>query len=77
MKKRIHGGVEVLEQEEGGDDDEHEEEGVVVEDREGGGLVVSDLIFLPQNPKQYRKNLSVINDVSMRCSVDTLQETLH
>lgn len=55
VNQRIHGGVEVLEQEEGGDDDEHKEEGVVVEDREGGGLVVSDLIFLPQDPKRHRK----------------------
>lgn len=32
LAERIHGGVEVLEQEEGGDDDEHQEERVVVED---------------------------------------------
>lgn len=48
--KRIHGGVEVLQQEEGGDDDQDQEESVVVEDGEGGGLVISDLILLPQDP---------------------------
>lgn len=32
LTKRIHGGVEVLEQEEGGHDDQDQEEGVVVED---------------------------------------------
>lgn len=48
---RIHGGVEVLEQEEGGDDDEDQEECVVVEDGEGGGLVVGHLVLLPQDPE--------------------------
>lgn len=51
-RERIHGGVEVLEQEERGDDDENQEECVVVEDGEGGGLVVSDLVLLPQNSGQ-------------------------
>lgn len=32
LTERIHGGVEVLEQEEGGHDDQHQEERVVVED---------------------------------------------
>lgn len=49
--QRIHGRVEVLEQEEGGDDDEHQEESVVVEDGEGGGLVVGHLVLLPQDPE--------------------------
>lgn len=52
VSQRIHGGVEVLEQEEGGDDDEDQEESVVVEDGEGGGLVVGDLVLLPQDPGQ-------------------------
>lgn len=51
MTGRIHGGVEVLEQEEGGDDDQDQEESVVVEDGEGGGLVVGDLVLLPQDPE--------------------------
>lgn len=51
-RERIHGGVEVLEQEERGDDDENQEECVVVEDGEGGGLVVGDLVLLPQNSGQ-------------------------
>lgn len=51
MTGRIHGGVEVLEQEEGGDDDEDQEQCVVVEDGEGGGLVVGDLVLLPQDPE--------------------------
>lgn len=50
--KRIHSGVEVLQQEEGGDNDEDKKECVVVEDGEGGGLVVGDLILLPQDPRQ-------------------------
>lgn len=48
---RIHGGVEVLEQEEGGDDDEDQEERVVVEDGEGGRLIVGHLVLLPQDPE--------------------------
>lgn len=50
--KRIHSGVEVLEQEEGGNDDEDQEESVVIKDGEGGGLVVCDLVLLPQDPRQ-------------------------
>lgn len=57
--RRIHGGVEVLEQEEGGDDDEHQEESVVVEDGEGSSLVVGDLILLPQDPEQTGKMRNV------------------
>lgn len=52
--KRIHSGVEVLQQEEGGNDDQDQEESVVVEDGEGGGLVVSNLILLPEDPKWTR-----------------------
>lgn len=51
MTGRIHGWVEVLEHEEGGDDDEDQEKCVVVEDGEGGGLVVGDLVLLPQDPE--------------------------
>lgn len=58
MDKRIHRRVEVPEQEEGGNDDEHQEESVVVEDGEGGGLVVGDLILLPQDPRWTEKLLS-------------------
>lgn len=54
--QRIHSGVKVLEQEEGGDDDEDQEERVVVEDGEGGGLVVSDLVLLPQDSGDTRDN---------------------
>lgn len=58
MIKRIHRRVEVPEQEEGGDDDEHQEQSVVVEDGEGGGLVVGDLILLPQDPRKTKmKNI--------------------
>lgn len=49
--QRIHSGVEVLEQEEGGNDDQDQEEGVVVEDGEGGGLIIGNLILLPQDPE--------------------------
>lgn len=56
---RIHGGVEVLEQEEGGDDDEDQEERVVVEDGEGGGLVVGHLVLLPQDPESSTNTVSV------------------
>lgn len=56
--KRIHGGVEVLEQEEGGDDDEHQEESVVVEDGEGGGLVVCHLVLLPQDPESSKHTVN-------------------
>lgn len=55
LPKRIHGGVEVLEQEEGSDDDQDQEECVVVEDGEGGGLVVCNFILLPQDPDGARK----------------------
>lgn len=54
-RERIHSRVEVPEQEEGGDDDEDQEECVVVEDGEGGGLVVGDLVLLPQDPGQIRR----------------------
>lgn len=60
VNKRIHGGVEVLEQEEGGDDDEDQKECVVVEDREGRGLVVGDLVLLPQDPRHHRKNKTTV-----------------
>lgn len=55
MAGRIHGGVEVLEQEEGGDDDEDQEECVVVEDGEGGGFIVSHFVLLPQDPESSAK----------------------
>merc|ERR1712073_175691 len=35
---------------EGGDDHQGQEQSVVVEDGEGGGLVLSNLILLPQDP---------------------------
>lgn len=58
---RIHGGVEVLEQEERGDDDEDQEECVVVEDGEGGGLVVGHLVLLPQDPESSRTQASSLS----------------
>jgi len=46
----IEHGVEVLEDVEGSHDEQHQVQGVVVEDREGGGLVVGNLVLLPQHP---------------------------
>ena len=43
-------GVEGPENVEGRHNDQNQEEGVVVEYGEGGGLVIGDLILLPQNP---------------------------
>lgn len=65
MTERIHGGVEILEQEEGGDDDEDQEESVVVEDGEGGGLVVSDLILFPQDPERKEENSMSISFINV------------
>lgn len=61
VTERIHSGVEVLEQEEGGNDDEHQEQGVVVEDGEGGGLVVCDLVLLPQDPEWEREDVTSVH----------------
>ena len=62
--ERIHGGVEVLEQEEGGDDDEHQEEGVVVEDGEGCGFVIGHFVLLPQDPWQKRAGWRISIDLT-------------
>ena len=44
-----HGG-ERLEDVEGADDQDGQKQGIVVEDAEGGGLVLGNLVLLPQNP---------------------------
>lgn len=44
-----HGG-ETLQDVEREDDEDGQEEGVVVEDAEGGGLVLGNLVLLPQDP---------------------------
>ena len=44
-----HGG-EGLEDVEGADDQDGQEQGIVVEDAEGSGLVLGNLVLLPQNP---------------------------
>ena len=44
-----HGG-EGLEDIEGADNQDGQEKGIVVEDAEGGGLILSNLVLLPQNP---------------------------
>ena len=44
-----HGG-EGLEDVEGADDQDGQKQGIVVEDAEGGGLVLGNLVLLPQNP---------------------------
>ena len=43
-----HGG-EGLEDVEGADDQDGQKQGIVVEDAEGGGLVLGNLVLLPQN----------------------------
>ena len=51
FKNSLHGWSEWCQQVEAADDDESKEDSIVVEDGESGSFIISNLIFLPQDPR--------------------------